>query len=43
MTTPDSTNATAPVDGANSFTEAQAEERIAEAGFTDVGALKLDD
>jgi hypothetical protein len=43
VTTPDSTNATAPVEGANSFTEAQAQGRIVEAGFTDVSALKLDD
>lgn len=32
-----------PVPGANSFTEAQARERITEAGFTDVGPLRLDD
>jgi hypothetical protein len=31
------------VEGKNSFTESQAKERIAEAGYTDVGALKLDD
>ena len=31
------------VEGQNSFTEAQAKERIAEAGYADVGALKLDD
>lgn len=43
VSTPDSTNATAPVEGANSFTEAQARERIAEAGFADVGALTLDE
>ncbi|MBX9455301.1 MAG: PepSY domain-containing protein [Rhizobium sp.] len=43
VVTPDSTNATAPVEGANSFTEAQAKERIVEAGFADVGALKLDE
>lgn len=43
VTTPDSKNATAPVEGANSFTEAQAKDRIAQAGYTDVGALKLDD
>ena len=43
LTTPDSKNATAPVEGANSFTEAQAKERIAEAGFTNVSALKLDE
>ena len=43
VATPDSNNATAPVEGANSFTEAQAQERIVEAGFTDVSALKLDD
>jgi hypothetical protein len=43
VTTPDSNNAAAPVEGANSFTEAQAQERIVQAGFTDVSALKLDD
>jgi hypothetical protein len=43
VATPDSKNATAPVAGANSFTESQAQERIVEAGFTDVSALKLDD
>lgn len=43
VTTPDSKNATAPVEGANSFTEAQAKERIVDAGFTAVSALKLDD
>jgi hypothetical protein len=43
VATPDSKNATAPVEGANSFTESQAQERIVEAGFTDVSALKLDD
>jgi hypothetical protein len=32
-----------PLAGANSFTEAQARERIAEAGFDDVKALKQDD
>lgn len=43
VATPDSKNATAPVEGANSFTEAQAKERIAEAGYTDVSMLKQDD
>lgn len=43
VTTPDSKNAAAPVEGANSFTESQAHARIAEAGYTDVSALKLDD
>ena len=43
VATPDSKNATAPVEGANSFTEAQAKDRIAEAGYTDVSMLKLDD
>ena len=36
-------NATAPVEGANSFTEDQAKERIVEAGYADVAGLKLDD
>lgn len=39
---PDSTNPTAPVAGANSFTEEQAKKRIVEAGYTDVAGLKLD-
>ncbi|MGO8249199.1 PepSY domain-containing protein, partial [Rhizobium johnstonii] len=36
-------NPTAPVEGANSFTESQAKDRIAEAGYTYVKDLKLDD
>ncbi|WP_411034003.1 PepSY domain-containing protein [Shinella sp. BYT-45] len=43
VATPDSKNATAPVEGANSFTEDQARERIVEAGYADVTGLKLDD
>lgn len=43
VVTPDTKNATAPVERANSFTEAQAKDRIADAGFTDVSMLKLDD
>ncbi|PDT44156.1 PepSY domain-containing protein [Sinorhizobium fredii] len=43
VATPDTQNPTAPVAGANSFTEAQAKERIEEAGYTDVAGLKLDD
>ena len=43
VATPDSQNPAAPVAGANSFTEAQAKERIEEAGYTDVKGLKLDD
>ncbi len=43
VATPDSTNPTAPVEGANSFTEDQAQSRIAEAGYTNVSGLKLDD
>ncbi|WP_034854611.1 PepSY domain-containing protein [Sinorhizobium sojae] len=43
VATPDSQNPTAPVEGANSFTEAQAQERIEEAGYTDVNGLKLDE
>lgn len=39
---PKETNASAPVQGANSFTEAQAKERIEKAGFTAVSALKKD-
>ncbi|MGQ3215781.1 MAG: PepSY domain-containing protein [Shinella sp.] len=43
VATPDSKNSTAPVEGANSFTEDQAKERITEAGYTDVTDLALDD
>jgi len=43
VATPDSTNPGAPVAGKNSFTEAQAKERIEKAGYTAVGGLKLDD
>ena len=43
VATPDSENATAPVEGANSFTEDQARERIVEAGYADVTGLTLDD
>lgn len=43
IATPDDKNATAPVEGANSFTEEQAKERIIEAGYADVTGLKLDD
>lgn len=42
VATPDSKNPTAPVEGANSFTEAQAKERIEEAGYMDVTGLKKD-
>ncbi|WP_426232074.1 PepSY domain-containing protein [Pararhizobium sp. DWP3-4] len=43
VATPSEQNSTAPVEGANSFTEEQAKERIAEAGYADVTDLKLDD
>jgi hypothetical protein len=43
VATPDTGNATAPVEGANSFTEDQAKERITEAGYADVTGLTLDD
>lgn len=36
-------NPGAPVAGKNSFTEAQAKERIEGAGYTDVMGLKMDD
>lgn len=39
IVTPDTANPTAPVEGANSFTEAQAKERIQDAGFQNVSAL----
>ncbi len=37
------TTSTPPIAGANSFTEGQAMDRIAKAGFTNVQGLKLDD
>ncbi|CAN7720953.1 PepSY domain-containing protein [Rhizobium sp. LjRoot258] len=43
VATPDTKNPTAPVAGANSFTDAQATDRIEKAGYTDVTGLKLDD
>lgn len=43
VATPEEQNPTAPVAGANSFTEDQAKSRIEEAGYTDVTELKLDD
>jgi hypothetical protein len=43
VATPDSKNATAPVEGANSFTESQAKSRIEKAGYTDVKDLKKDE
>ncbi len=43
VVTPDTTNPTAPVAGANSFTEEQARARLQEAGYTTVSGLKLDD
>jgi len=39
VATPETTNPAAPVAGANSFTEAQAKERIEKAGFTNVSDL----
>jgi hypothetical protein len=43
VATPDTKNPTAPVEGANSFTEAQAKSRIEEAGYSDVKDLKKDE
>ena len=43
VATTDTKNAGVLVEGENSFTEDQAKARIADAGYTDVGALKLDD
>lgn len=43
VATPDTANPTAPVAGANSFTEAQAKTRLEEAGYSEVMDLKLDD
>ncbi|HVJ54673.1 MAG TPA: PepSY domain-containing protein [Aliidongia sp.] len=39
----DSNTASAPVAGKNSFTEAQARERLEKHGYTEVSALKKDD
>lgn len=43
IATPDSKNVTAPVEGANSFTQDQAKSRIEKAGFSDVKNLTKDD
>ncbi|MBP1862112.1 PepSY domain-containing protein [Rhizobium herbae] len=43
VATPETKNATAPVEGANSFTEEQAKERMEAAGYSTVSDLKLDD
>lgn len=39
---PSQNNSAAPVQGANSFTEAQAKDRIEKAGYASVSALKKD-
>jgi opacity protein-like surface antigen len=43
VATPESKNATAPVEGTNSFTQDQAKSRIEKAGFSDVKNLTKDD
>jgi hypothetical protein len=43
VTTPEAKNATALVEGSNSFTEEQAKQRAVDAGYSDVSALTLDD
>ena len=43
IATPGSNTSAAPVAGANSFTEAQARERLSKAGYSDVSALAKDD
>lgn len=43
VSTSETNNANAPVEGQNSFTEDQARERMADAGYTDIKDLKLDD
>ncbi len=43
VATPETQNPAAPVEGANSFTEAQAKERIEEAGYTQLTGLAKDD
>ncbi len=42
VATPETKNPAAPVAGANSFTEAQAKERIQKAGFSEIKDLKKD-
>lgn len=41
--TADPSTSGAPLEGANSFTEAQARQRLADAGYKDIGTLKKDD
>jgi hypothetical protein len=43
VATSDTKNPAAPVKGANSFTEAQAKDRMEKAGFSEVKDLKKDD
>ena len=43
VATPSANTPTAPVEGANSFTEAQAKQRMEEAGYTQVKNLTKDD
>lgn len=43
VATPGASNPTAPVEGANSFTETQARQRIEGAGYTQVKNLTKDD
>lgn len=43
VTTSETTNPSAPIPGANSFTEEQAKSRIQDAGYSDVSALTKDD
>jgi uncharacterized caspase-like protein len=43
VATPGEQNPAAPVTGENSFTEGQAKDRIADAGYSDITDLKLDD
>ncbi|MET0171613.1 PepSY domain-containing protein [Agrobacterium vaccinii] len=43
VATPETKNPTAPVEGANSFTEEQAKTRIEEAGYSEVKNLMKDD
>jgi hypothetical protein len=43
VATPDAKNPAAPVAGANSFTEAQAQDRLEKAGYATLTGLTLDD
>jgi hypothetical protein len=43
INSPNQNNSTAPVSGANSFTEGQAKSRVEDSGYTNVSTLTKDD